>query len=171
MSTPHLPQVIVAAVDASPESDAALAAFIVDAAATYAESMGARLVILTACPPPPIPSFGPLDPQNVALETMTHLIAATTRHANELLLQLADRARTHGVPTETKAVTAPGRLPDLINDAAAAAVGSSRGLLILASRGRGGLARRVLGSVAELTAHAATMPVMLLPPEETGVAG
>ncbi len=170
MSTLHLPTVVIASVDVSPDADPALAARITDAAASYAESVGARLVVLTACPPPPLPNFGPLDPQSIALETFNELVKTQLRHANELLLKLAERGRERGLDVHTNAITEPGRLPDLIHEAALDAQKNhgGRALLILAARGRGGLSRRLLGSVAERTAHIATMPVLLLPPEETG---
>jgi nucleotide-binding universal stress UspA family protein len=169
MNTPLLPAVVVAAVDASVDADPTIAAHIVDVAAAWAESFGARLVIVTACPPPPIPSFGPLDPANVALITMRTLLDSAVRHADELMLQLAERARQRGVATTTSTITEPGRLPDLIADAALAEVGdATRGLLVLATRGRKGLAVKLLGSVAERTAHVSQLPVLLLPPPPEG---
>lgn len=164
MSTPLLPQVVVAAVDVSVESDPTIAAHIVDVAAAWAQSTGARLVLLTACPAPPIPSFGPLDPQNISVIAMREMVDAMWTRANAMLLQLAERARERGVDTSVQAITEPGRLPDLIADAAVNAIGGeSRGLLVLASRGKKGFGR-LLGSVAERTAHLSKVPVLLLPP-------
>ena len=169
MTTPLLPNVVVAAVDVSSDADPVIAAHIVDVAAAWAESTGARLVLLTACPPPPIPSFGPLDPANVAVITMREMVASMVLRANELLMQLADRARQRGVETTTSTVTEPGRLPELIADAAVAATGGEqKGLLVLATRGRRGLAVKLLGSVAERTSHLAKVPVLLLPPPPEG---
>lgn len=166
MTTPLLPNVIVAAVDVS-SADPVIAAHIVDVAAASAESTGARLVLLTACPPPPIPSFGPLDPANVAVITMREMIESSVLRANELLMQLADRARQRGVETTTSTITEPGRLPELIATAALAETGGEhKGLLVLATRGRRGLVVKLLGSVAERTAHLARIPVLLLPPPE-----
>jgi nucleotide-binding universal stress UspA family protein len=164
MTTPLLPQVVVAAVDVSVESDPTIAAHIVDVAAVWAERTGARLVLLTACPAPPIPSFGPLDPQNVSVIAMREMVDAMCSRANELLLQLAERGRQRGVDTSVQTITEPGRLPDLIADAAVKATGGEgHGLLVLASRGKKGLGR-LLGSVAERTAHLSKVPVLLLPP-------
>lgn len=164
MTPPLLPQVVVAAVDVSVESDPTIAAHIVDVAAAWAERTGARLVLLTACPAPPIPSFGPLDPQNVSIIAMREMVDAMCTRANELLLQLAERARQRGVDVSVQTITEPGRLPDLIADAAVHATGGEgHGLLVLATRGKKGLGR-LLGSVAERTAHLSKVPVLLLPP-------
>jgi nucleotide-binding universal stress UspA family protein len=164
MTPPLLPQVVVAAVDVSVESDPTIAAHIVDVAAAWAESTGARLVLLTACPAPPIPSFGPLDPQNISIVAMREMVEAMCTRAGELLLQLAERARQRGVDVTVQTITEPGRLPDLIADAAVKATGGEgHGLLVLATRGRKGLGR-LLGSVAERTAHLSKVPVLLLPP-------
>lgn len=169
MTTPLLPAVVVAAVDVSSDADPVIAAHIVDVAAAWAESVGARLVLLTACPPPPIPSFGPLDPANVAVITMREMIESSVLRANELLLQLAERGRQRGVATTTSTITEPGRLPELIADAAVKEVGGEqKGLLILATRGRSGLAVKLMGSVAERTAHLSKVPVLLLPPPPQG---
>jgi nucleotide-binding universal stress UspA family protein len=161
--------VVVAAVDTSVDADPTIAAHIVDVASAWAESFGGRLVILTACPPPPIPSFGPLDPANVALITMRTMLESAVTRANELLLQLAERGRERGLAITTTTITEPGRLPDLIADAALAEVGAAtRGLLVLGTRGRTGLAVKLLGSVAERTAHLSELPVLLLPPPPRG---
>jgi nucleotide-binding universal stress UspA family protein len=169
MNTPLLPAVVVAAVDTSVDADPTIAAHIVDVASAWAESFGGRLVILTACPPPPIPSFGPLDPANVALITMRTMLESAVTRANELLLQLAERGRERGLAITTTTITEPGRLPDLIADAALAEVGAAtRGLLVLGTRGRTGLAVKLLGSVAERTAHLSELPVLLLPPPPRG---
>jgi nucleotide-binding universal stress UspA family protein len=164
MTTHAIPQVVIAAVDVSFDSDPAIAAHIVDVAASYARLASVPLVILTACPPPPIPSLGPLDPLNVSVIAMREVLDAMLAQARERLQQLVERAHKEGVVATVHMLTEPGRLPDLLADAATAIAGEERGLLILSSRGKKGLAR-LLGSVAERTAHLARVPVLLLPPD------
>jgi nucleotide-binding universal stress UspA family protein len=165
MTTPSLPHVVIAAVDVSVDSDLAIAAHIVDVAAAWAHRLGAHCAILTACPPPPIPSLGPLDPQNVSVVAMRQMLDAMGLQTNERLTQLAERAHKMGVVATVHTLTEPGRLPDLLAQAAVTiAGGDGRGLLVLSSRGRKGLGR-LLGSVAERTAHLSRVPVLLLPPD------
>jgi nucleotide-binding universal stress UspA family protein len=168
-STTPLPSVVIAAIDSSPGADPVIAAHIVDVAAAYASSLSASVVVLSVIPPPSIPSLGPLDPQMVAASAMAAQVTASHEAAEAFLLQMATRAQAHGVSTKTIAIMTPGHLPQLINDAALdAAGGADRGLLILATSGRRGLAKKILGSVAEKTAHLAELPVMLLPPPPEG---
>lgn len=165
MSTPALPHVVIAAVDVAVDSDPVIAAHIVDVAAAWASRCGAEMAILTACPPPPIPSLGPLDPHNVSVVAMREMLDGMLAQANERLAQLAARAHKAGVVATIHTLTEPGRLPDLLAEAAVTiAGGDGRGLLVLSSRGKKGLGR-LLGSVAERTAHLSRVPVLLLPPD------
>jgi nucleotide-binding universal stress UspA family protein len=90
------------------------------------------------------------------------VLAARERHAHAALERLQARASARGVTTTTIVLTTPGRLPELL---AAAASEQRAELLVLASRARRGLAHRLLGSVAERTAHLSHVPVLLLPPD------
>lgn len=155
-----LPAIIAAAVDLCKEADAGIADHIVDVAAAWAESFGARLVVMTACPPPPVPVLGPLDPTDITMSAMHEVLRETVAHAETRLLGLADRARLRGVDVTTKMLTAPGHLPELI---AHAALEHPAQLLILGTHTRRGMAK-LLGSVAEKTAHLSKVPVLLLPP-------
>ncbi|HEY1099838.1 MAG TPA: universal stress protein [Myxococcota bacterium] len=161
MHTPLLPAVIAAAVDLSAEADAGIADHIVDVAAAWAASFGARLVLLTACPPPPVPVLGPLDPTDVTITAMHDVLRDTVAHAESRLQAVADRARQRGVDVTTQMITAPGHLPELLAHAANALPAQ---LLILGTRAKRGLAAAILGSVAEKTAHLSKVPVTLLPP-------
>ncbi len=160
MQTILLPAVIAAAVDLSKEADAGIADHIVDVAAAWAESFGARLLVMTACPPPPVPILGALDPTDITITAMHDVLRDTVAHAETRLQGLADRARARGLDVTTSMLTAPGHLPELI---AAAAAAHPAQLLILGTHTRRGLAK-LLGSVAEKTAHLSKVPVTLLPP-------
>jgi nucleotide-binding universal stress UspA family protein len=154
-----LPAVVAAAVDLSPEADLSIADDIVDVAAAWAESMGARLVILTAATPPPVGIAAAVNlvaPGGLTETQREHVVFAEAH-----LLQLADRARARGLDVTASVITSPGPLPELL---ASTAAEHHAGLLVLASRGKRGLARVLLGSVAEKTAHLSTVPVLLLPP-------
>ncbi len=170
MSTPSfLPAVVIAAVDSSADADPVVAAHIVDVAAAHAAAVSASLVVLSVIPPPAVPSLGPLDPAQVAASAMAAQVTASHDVAEALLLQLATRAQKHGVSTKTLAIMKPGHLPQLVHEAALeAAGGADRGLLVLATSGRRGLKKKILGSVAEKTAHLAELPVLLLPPPPEG---
>ena len=160
MHKPLLPAVIAAAGDLSVEADAGIADHIVDVAAAWAESFGARLLIMTACPPPPMPVLGALDPTDITISAMHEVLRETVAHAERRLQQVANRARSRGVDVTTKMLTAPGHLPDLISTAA---IEHPAQLLVLGTRARRGFAA-LLGSVAEKTAHHTKIPVTLLPP-------
>jgi len=160
MQTMLLPAVIAAAVDLSKEADAGIADHIVDVAAAWSESFGARLLLMTACPPPPVPVLGALDPTEITITAMHEVLRETVHHAETRLQELADRARARGLEVTTKMLTAPGHLPELISQAA---LEHPAQLLILGTHTRRGLAA-LLGSTAEKTAHLSKVPVTLLPP-------
>jgi nucleotide-binding universal stress UspA family protein len=154
-----LPAVIAAAVDLAPHADVSIADDIVDVAAAFAESMGARLVIFTAAAAVPVGVAGAVNlvaPGAVPEGQREHLVFAEAH-----LLQLADRARARGIDVTASVISSPGPLPELL---ASTAAEHHAGLLVLASRGKRGLVQALLGSVAEKTAHLSTVPVLLLPP-------
>jgi nucleotide-binding universal stress UspA family protein len=154
-----LPAVVAAAVDLSPEADLSIADQIVDVAAAWAESMGARLVILTAASAAPVGITAAVNlvvPGGLSEAQRAHVVFAEAH-----LLQLVDRARALGLDVTASLITSPGPLPELL---ASTAAEHHAGLLVLASRGKRGLMHALLGSVAEKTAHLSTVPVLLLPP-------
>jgi nucleotide-binding universal stress UspA family protein len=160
-AAPSLPRCIACAVDVDGDADPAVAEHIVDVASTWALAAGATLSILHACPPPPpLPAVS--HGSEAAAAALTEVLAARDQHVRTRLKRLAERAAARGVTTTTTIVTTPGRLPELL---AAAAAEQGAGLLVLASRARKGLAQRLLGSVAERTAHLSPVPVLLLPPD------
>lgn len=154
-----LPAVVAAAVDLSPHADIAVADQIVDVAAAFAESMGARLVVITAVDAAPVGVVAAVNlvaPGAVPDAQHEHVV-----FAEEHLLQLADRARARGLDVTASLITSPGAVAELL---ASTAAEHHAGLLVLGSRGKRGLAHALLGSVAERTAHVSTVPVLLLPP-------
>jgi nucleotide-binding universal stress UspA family protein len=79
--------------------------------------------------------------------------------AGSYLEELAPRVRTPGLVVETHAAVGPPALvvADLARERGASAVA-------MATQGRGGVARAVLGSVATGVLHRATVPVLLARP-------
>jgi len=155
------PRLIACAVDVAPDADPTIAEHIVDAAAAWAAPFGATLVLLHASPPPPpLPAMH--TGSEAAVEAFAGVWKAQHQHVADALARLAARATARGVTTTTRVVTEPGRLPDLL---AQAALDVGAQLLVVGSRSRRGLAHRLLGSVAERTAHLSHVPVLLLPPD------
>lgn len=156
-----LPRCVACAVDVDGDADPAVAQHIVDVAAAWARAAGATLSILHACPPPPtLPSVP--HASAAAAAALADVLAARERHVRAALDVLQERASASGVKATTALITTPGRLPELL---AAAATAQGAELLVLASRARRGIAQRLLGSVAERTAHLSHVPVLLLPPD------
>jgi nucleotide-binding universal stress UspA family protein len=160
-SFPARPARIACAVDLSDDADPSVADHIVDVAAAWAQAFGATLVILHAAPPPPqLPTTH--TGSEVAAAAFADVLRARQRHVDAELQRLVTRASDKGVVPTTLLLTTPGRLPDLL---AHAADEQKADLLVLGSRARRGLQARLLGSVAERTAHLAHVPVLLLPPD------
>ena len=156
-----LPRHIAAAIDVAPDADAVIAAHVVDTAAALAERCGASLTLLHACPPPPNLVPPPLDVWNVAAASLAELVKAQAEHAKGELAKLEARVKQRGVTVDSVAITDPGPLPALL---AQTAKDQGCDLIIICTRGKRGLGRVLLGSVAERTAHLAEVPIMLLQP-------
>ena len=110
-------------------------------------------VLLTVVPPEPV---------SRAVGAVTAEVAsAELRTAERHLQAVAARARAHGATTiETQVVERA--------DPAATIAGAVRGclveMIVMSTRGAGGLRRLVLGSVAEAVVRASEVPVLLLTP-------
>ena len=121
-----------------------------------ARARGFSLMLVRIFPWPPAPSSsiaaGYLSP-----EMCERLVAAEQESATEYLNRVRQRLAGEGLDVETvvRGGEAAESLLDLADERGAYAI-------VLATHGRGGLRRLVLGSVAERLLHSATIPLMLV---------
>jgi nucleotide-binding universal stress UspA family protein len=137
-------QRVLLTLDGSPFAEAAL-----PAALTLARKMNGELRLLSALEVPPIlvyPEFRSDD-----------------RIGAEKYLQDVAKRATHGWDGEVTTVVREGRVGDEITREAAE---WSADVLVMATHGRGGLARAWLGSVADHCIRKAERPVLLVRPPE-----
>jgi nucleotide-binding universal stress UspA family protein len=156
------PKHLFVPVDADVTGDRELAIDLVDAACDLAARFDAKITLchvalpIVTSPVPPIDSFGE------AYRAMADVLEARNASAGRVLAELKQRAEERGRSAEMLLVTKAGSVPDLIVESAESA---GADLIMMATHGRRGLKRLVLGSVAERTAHLANGPVLLLPPK------
>ncbi len=96
-------------------------------------------------------------PPSLARIDTAKLQAAEVKAAEDYLEETSERLRLQGIRAKTKIVNGPAA--DAILDAAHAEKGT---LIALATHGRTGLGRWMLGSVAEKIVRASDLPVLLL---------
>lgn len=140
---------ILCPTDFSPVADAG-----VDRAASLAAREGAELVLLHVLAP--ITAYVVPD---VAGSLLVDLEARARVDAREELRRLRDRVRRTGVPAHTLLVQGDASLR-----IARAAERLRCDLIVLATHGRTGLRRMVLGSVAEAVVRRAPCPVLAIRP-------
>lgn len=139
---------IVVGIDDSPPSDRA-----VDAAAEVAELEGAPLHVVRVAHVASMEAWAYAETAKGGTEE-TH---AVREEAEQSLRHAADRVRAAhpGVPVTTEVLYGdPGET--LAN------LGSTAGLVVVGSRGRGGFTGMLLGSVSHRVIHSATCPVMVV---------
>ena len=135
---------IVVGVDGSDESRAALRW-----ALDEGRLRGARVRAIYAWPFPPMAtSWGYVGPAEIDLD-------ALQREADERLDSVIAEAKSEGVDVEQAAVQ--GSAAQVLVEAAADA-----DLLVVGSRGHGGFAGLLLGSVSQQCAHHAPCPVVIV---------
>ncbi len=163
MSTPghRYEESLVVGVDGSPGSRAALAWALAAAA-----RRGASLLVLSAFP---VEAYW-LDPALVdveRIEAITEDTESRTRDLVQEVLRSPEASAVPGaadVPVHVLAVPGPAA-PSLVQHSATA------DLLVVGSRGRGGIRSTVLGSVALQCAAHADCPVVVVHPTSTGAPG
>lgn len=151
-------------VDTDVTGDRALAERLVDGAADLAKALGAKVTLAHVALPVVEPGVLPIDGYTVAYRAMNDVLEARNAAASRALSALKERSEKRGASTDTMLVTRGGSVPERIIDAA---VERGADLIVLATHGRGGVSRLVLGSVAERTAHLAARasgPAVLLLP-------
>jgi nucleotide-binding universal stress UspA family protein len=134
---------VLVGVDGSDESQ-----FAADRAAEIARAMGAELTVACVVA---APSLAPFESQEVVRrETVARL------EARELLRRLSSRYLREGTKVDT--VMPSGRPAETLADLAAT---PEVGLIVVGHRGRGGLARVLLGGIAERLAQISPKPVLV----------
>jgi nucleotide-binding universal stress UspA family protein len=140
---------ILVPLDGSPRAEAAL-----PPATELARLLGARLTLLQAVSPAPVmadaptPFSGPIDGE---LSTLRRDMA------KDYLEDVAARVAAAGVPARPVAVLAANPVEAI----RAAARAPEVGMIALATHGRSGLRRMVLGSVADKLVRTSELPVLV----------
>ena len=98
--------------------------------------------------------------RHIAMQGMAELPRFLREEEEHALEHAAERARALGVRATTATVDAAGRRPADVIVAEAVARGAD--LIAIGSRGRRGMQRMLLGSVAEGVARSATVPVLMI---------
>lgn len=158
---PFAPRRVLVPIDVDDASDSRFAQAAVDHAASVAKAFGAELVVVTVVPVPLLPSG--FDVTFDAAGAMEGLHQARLEHAQRTIAPLVDRARSAGVEVKARVVGQSDAVPEAI---VAEADHGDADLIALPSHGRKGLARLLLGSVAERVARLAPCPVLLWRPAD-----
>jgi nucleotide-binding universal stress UspA family protein len=114
----------------------------------------ARLHVVHAWePPPPVPDLAPAP--SPALE-LVELLPALQEAAEQLVARVVDEVAGDDPGVEIEAVAVEGPATFVLADAA-----ENAQLLVVGSRGRGGFARLLLGSVSQALAHHSPCPLLI----------
>ena len=147
-------QTIVVPLDGSELAETAL-----PVAQALAASLNSPLLLVRAVPPPdPV-----LTPDGMAVALFTEDRAAAEREAGEYLTTLVTRLAESGTTVQT--LVRLGKPAEIIRTVAEE---HGAALTVLATHGRTGVDRLLLGSVAEAVVHHGATPVLLVPASSTG---
>lgn len=138
--------------DGSPASEAILPAVI-----PLAQLMRATVTLFRVVEPVTISDLGP---HRYATRVFDRLLGDMRADAELYLKQLATQLASEGVTVQTQVVLGAYPAQAILDEAHLRAAD----LIAMTTRGRGGLARLVLGSTADKVARAAEIPVLLLRP-------
>jgi nucleotide-binding universal stress UspA family protein len=156
------PKHLFVPVDADVTGDRALAESLVDVAGDLASLLDAKVTLAHIALPVSQPTVPSMDAHGEAYRAMLDVLEARNAAAARTLGELKARVVARGRPCETSLITVAGNVPELI---VSSATNAGADLILLATHGRRGVKRVVLGSVAERVAHLTPMPVMLIPPK------
>jgi nucleotide-binding universal stress UspA family protein len=139
-----------------------LAEQILDPAGTLAELEQAECTLLRVIKPMVIGNYNPTDP---ALSGLDHQVLKELQalheqdrvHALEYLQQIAGRLRARGVQVQTRVVVHEQPAVAILEEIKA----RRPDVVALATHGRGGLQRLLLGSVADKVLRGAGVPVLV----------
>jgi nucleotide-binding universal stress UspA family protein len=137
---------ILVGVDGSPEAVAA-----VDTAAGIARSLGAELMLAYVVPRRPPPGPAAFAPELVRADNLEQSYAAG------LLREAEMRCTRAGVPVDSESLT--GSVAETLADLAES---DRYDLIVVGHRGRGGVTRVLLGSVADRLLQISSRPVLVV---------
>lgn len=155
------PTRVLVPVDADVAADQGIAEHLVDDAVELAKAVGARVTlahVVTA--EAPTAAIAGDFAMAEAFRAMEGRLEARAEAAERRLHELEERARRAGADVDSVLIQGVGRVPETLVKKAREMAAD---LIVMATHGRKGLSRLVLGSIAERTAHIAGMPVLLLP--------
>ncbi|MGH7580865.1 MAG: universal stress protein [Gemmatimonadales bacterium] len=145
------PVEILVALDGSP-----LAEGVLEPATALARAFGARLGLLQVVPPVLLAD----PPRPPSLKFREDLTSMRRQQAQDYLDDLAERMRAEGLRAGSSAVVGAPVAQTILDVARGEAVG----MLAVATHGRGGLRRMMLGSVADKLVRGANKPVLVVRP-------
>lgn len=158
----YRPNHVLAAIDLSAEeSGADLIQATLDTASALAGAFQAKVTLLYVGAPLP-PGAG-IDFSDELKTTLQRAEVARVEAFETQLEQHAARLRDAGLTVETRVVVEPGLAA---NSICRIAESVNADQIVIASHGRKGVRRFLLGSVAERVAHLAKCPVMLVKASE-----
>jgi len=148
------PAEILVSLDGSPLSEGVL-----EPAAALGLALGARLGLLQVVSPVPLTS----DPMIAYVTGFDEGLTTIRRQqAQDYLADIAERLREQGLQASSSAVVG-SPVAETILDVAR---GESVGMIAVATHGRGGLRRILLGSVADKLVRGAEKPVLVVRPRK-----
>lgn len=157
------PRHILVPIDVTEQRD--LAERLVDDACAMARRFDSTVTLIYATGPSPkalAPDAAVTASKNApAARALMEIAAAHRRNREQALDVLTQRARATGVVAKSLVVASDDSIPEAI---AKTAQSGHADLIVMTTHARRGLSRALLGSVAERTAHLATVPVLLIPP-------
>jgi len=159
-------QHLLVCVDVHNEDGCKLAHPLIDRAWGLAAAWGARVTVLSVVPPVSTPASLPLGTESPALRGLIETASAQNDAARRTVNTLVDRLRAHGVEVAGRLFERDGDVADNIVETVHTVAADA---ILLSSHSRHGLARRVLGSVAERTASRSPVPVIIIPHVALGV--
>lgn len=154
-SAPAVPPAeILVALDGS-----ALAEGVLEPATLLGRALGARLGLLQVVTPVPVMTDPPLPYPMGSDENLTTI---RRQQAQDYLDDIAERIREEGLQASATAVVGAPAAQSILDIARRESVG----MLAVATHGRGGLRRLILGSVADKLVRGAERPVLVVRPRK-----
>jgi nucleotide-binding universal stress UspA family protein len=140
-----------------------LAEQVLNYATEMAQAFKSHLILITALPEPVIiaPGIPGIAPMPVETDAMVADAIEGQEKAEAYLARLAKRQEEKGIKTENVVLSGlPG--PTILDYAEKKSVG----LIAIATHGRGGLERAILGSVADYLLRHSSIPIFVVHPKK-----